>query len=374
VILVTDLAVDPGSGSPINQQIKSQLAWKMASGQLKPGERLPSVRSLSTHLKVNIQTVRTAYRRLEEEGLVVTRHGFGTIVQAVDFSHFETAPKVFRTHTIGIILPTMVNPFYHAFIEGVEKIAAADGSLLFLCCNNDDPGLALQFFRQLLAQKVDGVMLISCLIPGFTPEVTSLPGKLPVLIADVPDSPGVSVLMDLENAGYLGTRHLIEHGHRRIGLITLRQDFRNIAPINKGYRRAMQEYELSIEEELESRVGAFDFQAGVTGVRRLLGLNRPPSAIFCVADLLALGAIREIKARGLRVPEDVAVTGFNDIPAASISDPPLTTIAAPAHEMGIESMMRLQAMIAGTSPKEREFVLPTSLVVRSSCGAHPVLT
>jgi LacI family transcriptional regulator, repressor for deo operon, udp, cdd, tsx, nupC, and nupG len=372
MITVSSLAVDPGSGIPINQQIKSQLTWMMAVEQLKPGERLPSVRALSAHLRVNIQTVRTAYLRLEEEGLVATRQGFGTVVQTVDFSRFETRTRSVRSHLIGMILPSMSNPFYHTFVEGVEKTAAEDGSLLLLCCTHDDPNLAYQFFRQLLARDVDGVILASCLIPGLPPRDARSLVSLPVVFADSPGSRGVNILMDLENAGYLGTRHLLEHGHRRIGLITHKMDFQNIVPINNGYRRALQEASISFDMDLAAQVESFDIEAGAAGARQLLEMANPPTAIFCIADMLALGAIREIKCRGLSIPRNVAVVGFNNIPSAAFSDPPLTSVDAPAFEMGVESMKRLRGLITGTPPPEREVTLPTRLVVRESCGAHPV--
>lgn len=364
------LVIDPDSGIPIYQQIKSHLVWMMAAGKLNPGDTLPSVRSLSAQLKVNIQTIRMAYQRLEEDGLVFTRHGLGTVVQEVDLSRQENQPRTIRSHTIGVILPTMSNPFYQTFIEGVEKIASEDGTLLFLCCTHDDPSLALKFYRQLLARNVDGVILASCLIPGLYSNGIPAPSTLPVVIADFPGSGGVNVQLDLESAGYLGTGHLITHGHKRIGLITLKTDYENVLPIISGYRRAIDEANISFDETLVARVNSFQSEAGAMGARLLLNLDQPPTAIFCVADLLALGAMREIKRLGFSIPKDFAVVGFNDIPPAALSDPPLTSVAAPAFEMGVESTRRLRGLTAGETPAERELVLPTRLVVRESCGKH----
>jgi DNA-binding LacI/PurR family transcriptional regulator len=124
--------------------------------------------------------------------------------------------------------------------------------------------------------------------------------------------------------------------------------------------------------DLAAQVESFDIEAGAAGARQLLEMANPPTAIFCIADMLALGAIREIKCRGLSIPRNVAVVGFNNIPSAAFSDPPLTSVDAPAFEMGVESMKRLRGLITGTPPPEREVTLPTRLVVRESCGAHPV--
>ena len=110
--------------------------------------------------------------------------------------------------------------------------------------------------------------------------------------------------------------------------------------------------------------------AGAEGARKLLALTQPPMAIFAIADMLALGALCAIKSAGLRIPQDIALVGFNDIPTAALVEPPLTTVAAPAQEMGAVAMQMLQDLIAGRKPSHRRVVLPVSLVVRQSCGAH----
>jgi DNA-binding LacI/PurR family transcriptional regulator len=176
--------------------------------------------------------------------------------------------------------------------------------------------------------------------------------------------------MDLAGAGYQATAHLLEHGHRRVGLITYRAPMANVRLVEGGYWRALREAGLATDLDLVVRVGGFDGAAGAEGARRLLALPRPPTAIFAIADMLAIGALKGIKAAGLCVPEDVALVGFNDITIASLVDPPLTTVAAPASEMGAEAMQMLQCLIAGTQPCRGRVLLPVSLVVRRSCGTH----
>jgi LacI family transcriptional regulator len=99
-------------------------------------------------------------------------------------------------------------------------------------------------------------------------------------------------------------------------------------------------------------------------------LEQPPSAIFAIADLPAIGAICALQQAGLRVPQDVAVVGFNDIPLAAFVNPPLTTVAAPSYEMGLEAMKMLQSLIAARQPLKKQLLLPTFLVIRQSCGEH----
>ena len=153
-----------------------------------------------------------------------------------------------------------------------------------------------------------------------------------------------------------------------MGLITFASDASNVLPVNAGYSRALREAGLGEDAGLIAREFGFAIESGGDGARKLLASAQPPTAIFAISDMLALGAMRAIKAAGLRVPHDIALAGFNDIPMAGMVDPPLTTITAPADAAGREAMKMLQGLIAGKQPLQKRMVLPTSLVVRQSCG------
>lgn len=368
------ISIDPRQGTPLAQQIKQQLTWLIANGQVSAGETLPSVRWVAARLGVNVNTVRSAYMKLEAEGLVETRQGRGTSVLPFDLTRFAQTTSDLRSHTIGVITPSWSNPFYHSFLQGVEEIAGQDQSLLFLCNSHDDPGNAWRDFARLSAKGADGILIVShditeALITTGTPIEKYL--GTPFVTVDWPGCKGYSVQMDLESAGYQATRHLIEHGHTRIGLLTFSANAANIEPVNTGYRRALLEKGLNVNPALESRVPSFDIPAGEVGACRLLELPQPPTAIFAIADTLALGAMRAIKNKGLNIPGDIALTSFNDIPAASLVEPGLTSVSAPAYKMGVEAMKMLHALVLGKKPERLNLVLPTSLIVRESCGCHP---
>ena len=112
----------------------------------------------------------------------------------------------------------------------------------------------------------------------------------------------------------------------------------------------------------------FDIASGAEGARRLLMLTPPPTAIFAIADMMAIGVLQAIKQAGLKVPKDIALAGFNDIPLASQVEPPLTTVNAPSYLLGVKAMQMLQALMTGHSPADQTIQLPTVLVVRQSCG------
>jgi DNA-binding LacI/PurR family transcriptional regulator len=374
VNILDKININPRLETTLTQQMHQQLTWLIASGQINPAEKLPSVRLLARHLQVNVNTVRSAYQRLEADGLVKTRQGSGTIVLPYDPHRMALLSGSRRSHTIGIFIPSLTNTFYHPFLEGVEQIAGQNQAMLFVCMTHDDPGKARRYYAQLAAKHVDGILIVSQddgLFSSAGNIVDEQLGRpLPIVSVDWPASTSYSVRLDLESAGYQATRHLIDHGHRRVGLITHAVNTANVSPIVLGYRRALDETEIAYESHLIVPVHGFDIAAGAEGARQLLALEQPPKAIFAISDLLAIGAMQTIQQAGLQIPRQVAICGFNDIPAASMTSPPLTTVAAPAYQMGQEAMHMLQDLISGKSPRRKSVTLPVSMIIRQSCGEH----
>lgn len=351
--------------------VTQQITWLMVSSKLQPGDRLPTVRRLAEQLSVNLHTVRKAYQMLVDEGLLEMRPGRGVHMLAFNPRGMALRAAAMRSHTVGVILPSFTNPFYHALLQGIAEAADQDRTLLFMCLTQDDPIEAWRYYAQLAARQVDGIIAVSTSLEELTPDISAGPDltQFPLVSVDWPGAAGPAVNLDLEGAGYQATRHLLSLGHKCIGLISYKQKLANVEPVNDGYQRALREAGLSYDQALVAPVPAFDIPAGIEGSRRLLALPQPPSAIFAITDLLAIGALQAIRAGGLQTPQDIAVVGFNNIPLAALVDPPLTTVAAPAHAMGQAAMRLLQAWIAGKAPTGGPVVFKTTLIVRSSCGA-----
>ncbi len=363
-----EISIDPSLGTPLAEQVRQQVAWLIASGVISPGEALPSVRKLATRLAINVNTVRDAYQRLEADGMAQTRRGVATRALGTDPKQAMQRSDRLRSHTLGVILPSISNPFYHALLEGVEESAREAGGLLFVASAGEGRHKAERYVAQFSAKGVDGIILASQDPSRF------LTGKgestLPLVTVDWPGSAGHSVLLDLEGAGFQVTQHLLSHGHTRIGLITPNPDWANVGPVRSGYWRALEEAGAELDLTLTAVVESFEMASGSDGLRKLLAQDRPPTAVFAVTDVLAVGALQAAQEVGLRIPEDLALAGFNDIPMASILRPALTTASAPAREMGGEAVWMLQTLIAGRRPARKRVLLPTQLVIRDSCGVH----
>jgi DNA-binding LacI/PurR family transcriptional regulator len=363
------LEVDPQLATTLSEQLAQQLTWLIASGWLAPGDLLPPVRRAAERLGISVNTVRKAYAILEAAGLVRTRQGQGTIAAPHDPARMAAIAAGRRSHMVGVILPSLSNPFYLALMEGIESVAAPQRTMLMVGSTGDDDAVAWRCFAQMSARHVDGIIAVSHDVAPFAPEGSP---ALPVVAVDWPGSRGYSVELELGEAGRLATAHLAAHGHRRIGLVAPPGTLANVAPLVDGYRRALADAGIAADPALEAVAAGFGQEAGGHAARRLLALARPPTAVFAAADTLALGVMAAARQAGLTVPEELALAGFNDIPAAALVEPPLTTVAAPAQELGAKAMRTLAGLIGGAIPDSQRIVLPVSIVVRRSCGCPAV--
>jgi LacI family transcriptional regulator len=194
--------------------------------------------------------------------------------------------------------------------------------------------------------------------------------QIPVVVVDR-DLPGVDVdgvLTDHHLGGYQATQHLIDLGHRRIACITGPFNGTPSARRAMGYRHALREAGLP-DDPAFVLTGDYSPQSGLEATVNLLALDNPPTAIFACNDLMALGAIRAIMMRGLRVPDDISVVGFDNIELAAYSTPPLTTVAQPIMEIGSRAASLLIDRIQDKRRDIQHPVLPTALIVRESAAA-----
>jgi len=194
-------------------------------------------------------------------------------------------------------------------------------------------------------------------------------GMACVLIDFYPETPCLPCIRATNWQGAReATNYLISLGHRRIGFIAGRRQDHITESREHGYRPALVEARSPYSPELTAE-GDYSWASGFRAGSQLLALDPPPTAIFACSDLMAFGAIEAIHAAGLRVPEDLSVVGFDDLPMAAETYPPLTTIRQPLYEMGRMAAQMVVSLIEGKDVVSRQIELPTRLVVRQSCRA-----
>lgn len=256
-------------------------------------------------------------------------------------------------------------PYFADVIRGISRQLSETGLRLMLTlASTVAERERLQGY--LLGNHVDGVLMIS--LHGEDPLPNHLAGRgVPVVLCGAPVGSSTVPYVDSDNRG--GARHAVEHlletGRRRIAVIAGTQDMSVGMDRLTGYREALRSAGIAEDAEL-IEYGDFSEAAGVSGTRNLLARVPDLDAIFAASDPMAFGALRVLRERGLRVPDDVAVVGFDDSPRAEYSEPPLTTVRQAAEAMGREMARLLCARMAGDDPEPPSTVLSTRLIVRGS--------
>ncbi|MCD7034052.1 LacI family transcriptional regulator [Metabacillus sp. GX 13764] len=270
-----------------------------------------------------------------------------------------------KTNTIAVFIPMLTNPFFSYLLEGIDTVATENGFRLLVCQTRYNPEKELQYFKLLKSKQVDGIILTS--IENSWNDIKGYASCGPVVIcneyaagANVPN-----VRLDQVYGGYIGTRHLIEKGHRRIAYC--RGSFQSgiAKDREKGYQQAMTEYGLTIEEGWYFRTAA-DYHDGKRVMRQMFDMRERPTAVFTGSDQVAAGIIFEAKQLGLNVPQDIAVIGFDDQPIAEMIVPQITTIRQPVHEIGESAMRLMISIILEREAPDKKPPLGLDLIVRAS--------
>jgi LacI family transcriptional regulator len=271
-----------------------------------------------------------------------------------------------RTHVVALIIPDITNPFYPVLSRGLEGALAEAGYRTFICSSDGDPERELDFLAEVCDRRVDGIVLDSFHVS--VDDVTAITrDDVPVVWigGEARAHPGVdSVRPDDEEGAFEATSHLVERGHRAIAMVDGPQGS-GIARRN-GYLRALAA--AGIKPTADHRVRSDWTRAGgAAALREVLQADPRPTAAFCSNDRSAIGVLDAAHELGLRLPDELAVVGFDDIEEAAMTTPPLTTVRNPAFESGEAAGRLLGERMSGTyRGPAREVRLPATLVVRAS--------
>ena len=285
------------------------------------------------------------------------------IVNAASYLHSK------QTGTIALVLTDITNPFFTTVARGVEDTASKQGFSVMFCNTDESENNETEHLNVLLQKQIDGVLLVPA-CPSI--ESISLLQKrgVPVVVLDrrVPEAKVDTVRCDSEQAAYQLVRHLLDLGHERIAVLSGPRVASTAVDRVAGYRRALAEAGLGDGAEMEY-YGEFSRVSGYHITQEALAATLRPTALFATNNFIALGAVRALREARLRVPEDISMVVFDDLPASLIMEPFFTVAAQPAYEMGHKAAELLLARLAGEGPAEpQEIMLPTEVVVRKSSG------
>ena len=268
-----------------------------------------------------------------------------------------------RSNTIGLVAQFFESPFYARLLRSVEETLALQGYGLVVASGHWNPREEEQCVATLRERQVDGIIVLTgSLDDGF---LTSLATDLPVVVTGRElQAPGLHALRSDDHQGALAaTRHLLQLGHRRIVHIAGAQSHADAHERERGYRDALQERGVAVDPQLIVQ-GDYLEDGGALAIERLLARGVDFSAVFAANDQMATGASQVLFRRGLRVPEDVSVVGFDDLLAAKYASPPRTSVNLSVAELGRRAALAMLDLLAGRTPKVAAPV--PELVVRGS--------
>ncbi|HEY8344339.1 MAG TPA: LacI family DNA-binding transcriptional regulator [Bacillota bacterium] len=275
-----------------------------------------------------------------------------------------------NTRTVGLLLPSITNPFYPGFARGVEDTAHSYGYNVFLCNSDRSLEKEKEYIETLLYKQVDGLIFAAPIV-GKKEIVSAVEhGAHVVVVSETLNLP----LVDEVWINYVGgakaiTQYLIELGHERIGFIGGLPGLRRSQDRLAGYKLALKKAGIPVEEEL-IKLGDFTYESGYEQGLGLLKLQKRPTAIFAANDLMALGVLAALEDNKVKVPEEMSVVGYDDIELASYIRPKLTTVHLPNYEAGRLAMEALIKRRDNEFPKTKiRVTMETSLVIRESAAS-----
>jgi LacI family transcriptional regulator len=243
-----------------------------------------------------------------------------------------------KTKTIGVLIPTITQPFLSSLISGIEIAAQKSGYTVIIMQSHDSYKDEVNMAKALYSNRVSGVISSLAMETRDTSHFDQfISNNIPLVFVDrVPKNFNTfRVIIDNYAAGYKATKHLIDQGCTRIAHLTAGSEFGNLYNERKrGYIEALKDHNIPIDENLIIYLKGVTYEEGVKASNQLFDLNPIPDGVFASGDIIAVSTVQTAKKRGLKIPEDIAVIGFNNDPISQIIDPNISTITHPAEKMG----------------------------------------
>lgn len=304
-----------------------------------------------------------------------------TIMQVIEKYQFQPnalARSLLKkeTGTIAMIVPDITNPFFPEVFWGAENVARDKGYTFFLCNTAGQYSRESEYLSILREKRVDGIIflggrinLVNC-PPELSQEVIELSRHVPIVLVNgnLPKSNLHRIYTDEAAGAMLATQHLLDLGHKNIGFIGGMDDTSTTQVKIKAVRKILKEHGLELRKEW-LKPGEFSVNGGRELMNQILDQKERPTAVLCVNDFTAIGAIKATIEHGLRIPDDISIVGFDDSPLSTAVIPELTTVSQNTNELGELAVETLHNIINGKNPR-KQMILKPQLVVRNSTGVR----
>ncbi|QEH18070.1 HTH-type transcriptional repressor PurR [Histophilus somni] len=275
--------------------------------------------------------------------------------------------KVNTTKSIGMIVTTCETPYFAEIIHSVEELCYRQGYSLFLCNTQNNPEKIKNHLDMLAKKRVDGLLVMCAEYTQNSLNLLATFEDLPMVVMDWgPFNENTDLIQDNSfSGGYIATKYLIDNGHKDIAIISGELKKTTAVMRYQGFKKAMQEANLAINPDWIME-GFFEPEDGYECMNKILVQDKLPTAVFCCNDVMALGAISAIGEKGLKVPDDISVIGYDNIHASRFFSPPLTTIHQSKSRLGVQAINLLFKRISEKGKEHEIIEIYPELVIRKS--------
>ncbi len=320
--------------------------------------------------KATVSRVLNNYQYINKE----TRERVQKAIEELNYapSNLARGMRLKRTQTIGLLVADISNPFYSEIAKAVINLANSYGYAVILGTTDYNMKNQADFISILKQHQVDGFIFASVFLKD-APAKQLISSGMPTVLLNRRFSQNRNVnyvVLDNQSGTYMAVEHLVKLGHQRIGFIRGHNSFSTSRERFQGYMNAVKEYNLNFDDSL-IQSGDFNEKQAYQATLNLIGLPSPPSAILAANDLMAFSAMEAISAEGLRIPNDIALVGFDDVEMAHNSFIQLTTVTQNKHTMAeIATRTLIQIIEGGQVQVPVQVMLKPQLIVRRTCGAR----
>lgn len=329
----------------------------------------PTIKDIARQLNISVSTVSRAIRNASDVNKE-TKQAVMTLVEELNYQPNQLALSLRnkQTHTIGVIVPNL-DYVLSMMVRGIDEVALEAGYTVMICQSNESFGREILNTRRLLESLVDGFIIsVSAETKNFDHIKKIQEKEIPLVIFDrvTPQLKAPSVHIDNEDGGFQATEHLIEQGYKRIAILA---GPKNLDISNKrmdGYLAALKKHGIKVDQSLIMHCD-FNQDYAFFATEELLAMKKRPDAIFTISDRMAIGAMLAIKKKGLNMPHDIGLVGFNDEPILSLVSPTISSVEQPSFELGkITAKLFIESMHHDEDMSDVEKILKPKLYIRES--------
>ncbi|OGP90789.1 MAG: hypothetical protein A2156_11030 [Deltaproteobacteria bacterium RBG_16_48_10] len=271
-----------------------------------------------------------------------------------------------KTHTIGILISDILNPFYTAIVRRIEDVTYKSGYSVMLCNTDEDPEKEILYIQMLLEKRIDGLIISTAFQDGTHPLLSQLKAiSLVTIVRRIKGVASDAIFGDNMGGAYQAIDHLIRLGHRKIGIVSGPTGLSSGAERLEGYKKALEDHRTPIEDQWV-KIGDFKRESGYSLTKEMFQRDPLPTALFVVNNQMAIGALQALNELKIRIPKDISLISFDDMEWYSFLDPPLTTVEHSPYLIGKTAGEMVLQRISNKRKSPKKVVLPSHLIIRAS--------